>query len=177
MDFYNFRHHLPSMKYTLLIHFFTSNYLRQVYTMNMHSYILVADDDADDRFLIQNAFNEGEVLNPVRYVKDGVELLSYLQQEGTGNQLPGLIILDLNMPRKDGRQVLKEIKNHPYLCMIPVIVLTTSQAENDVCDSYKLGANCYIVKPSDYTRLIDVVKSIRDFWLGFVSLPKNALIV
>jgi two-component system response regulator len=145
----------------------------------MNPYILVADDDADDRFLLQNAFSEEKITNSVVYFKDGVELIDHLttkMMEENESQTPGLILLDLNMPRKDGRQVLKEIKNNPGLRFIPVLVFTTSEAEKDIEESYQLGANSYIVKPSDYTKLTDLIKAIRDFWLGSVTLPRKSMI-
>jgi len=145
----------------------------------MTPYILVADDDADDRFLLQSAFQEEKITNSIFYFKDGVELIDYLTNreeiEEIGFRLPGLILLDLNMPRKDGRQVLKELKNNPEFRFIPVLVFTTSEAEKDIEDSYQLGANSYLVKPSDYTKLTDMIKAIRDFWLGSVTLPRKSV--
>ncbi|MDJ1482056.1 response regulator [Cytophagaceae bacterium YF14B1] len=143
----------------------------------MNPYILVADDDADDRFLLQNAFQEEKIPNPVIYFRDGVELVDHLHKQQNDESLtPGLIILDLNMPRKDGRQALKEIKSNPEWRFIPVLVFTTSEAEKDIEESYQLGANSYIVKPSDYTKLTDLIRSIRDFWLGSVTLPRRSMI-
>ncbi len=141
----------------------------------MAPYILVADDDADDRFLLENAFQEERVTNSVVFFKDGVELIDHLNKKVTDEelQIPGLILLDLNMPRKDGRQVLREIKNNPRLRYIPVLVFTTSEAEKDIEESYQLGANSYIVKPNDYTKLTDLIRAIRDFWLGSVTLPQK----
>jgi CheY-like chemotaxis protein len=141
----------------------------------MAPYILVADDDADDRFLLENAFHEEKVTNSVVFFKDGVELIDHLNKKVTEDelQIPGLILLDLNMPRKDGRQVLREIKNNPRLRYIPVLVFTTSEAEKDIEESYQLGANSYIVKPNDYTKLTDLIRAIRDFWLGSVTLPQK----
>lgn len=145
----------------------------------MNPYILVADDDADDRFLLENAFKEEKITNAVLYFKDGVELIDHLTRKVTETEeeltIPGLILLDLNMPRKDGRQVLKEIKNNPRLRFIPVLVFTTSEAEKDIEESYQLGANSYIVKPNDYTKLTDLIKAIRDFWLGSVTLPHRSV--
>jgi two-component system, response regulator len=114
--------------------------------------ILVADDDEEDRMLIKDAMEESKLLNPLHFVVDGQEVMDYLLRKGKfvdaeKNPLPGLILLDLNMPKMDGRQVLKEIKNNPKLRTIPIIVLTTSKAEEDILKTYDLGVNSYITKP------------------------------
>jgi CheY-like chemotaxis protein len=138
--------------------------------------ILIADDDADDRLMIREAFEEGRLINPLRFVEDGEELLDYLCRRGsyepTGSApLPGLIILDLNMPRKDGREALREIKNHPDLKQIPVVVLTTSRAEEDIVRTYDLGVNSFITKPVSFLGLVETVKSLHNYWFEIVTAP------
>lgn len=137
---------------------------------------LVADDDADDRLLLSDAFEESELDAPVHSVADGEELLRYLRRaEGyehlKGAPLPAVILLDLNMPKKDGRAALKEIKEDPDLRLIPVVVLTTSKAEEDVVRSYGLGASSFITKPVNFEGLCDVVRVLRQYWLEMVALP------
>jgi CheY-like chemotaxis protein len=136
--------------------------------------LLVEDNPADVR-LTQEAFTEGKILNNLMVVKDGVEAMDYLRRRGTyaGAVRPDLILLDLNLPRKDGREVLAEIKADPALMRIPVVVLTTSRAETDVVKSYNLHANCYVVKPVDLGQFIDVIKAIDNFWLAAVTLPTD----
>lgn len=138
--------------------------------------ILMADDDEDDRRLTQEAFEEGRLINDVRYVEHGEELMDYLRKEGkyaapADAQRPGLILLDLNMPRKDGRTVLKEIKSDPDLRQIPVVVLTTSKADEDVYKSYDLGVNSYIVKPVTFEALVDILQTLEKYWFEIVELP------
>ena len=138
--------------------------------------ILMADDDEDDRRLTQEAFEEGRLINDVRYVEHGEELMDYLRKEGkyaspAEAQRPGLILLDLNMPRKDGRTVLKEIKSDPDLRQIPVVVLTTSKADEDVYKSYDLGVNSYIVKPVTFEALVDILQTLEKYWFEIVELP------
>ena len=140
--------------------------------------ILMADDDADDRRLTQEALEEGRLINEVQFVNDGVELLDYLRKEGKFAppavvHRPGLILLDLNMPRKDGRTVLKEIKNDPALRQIPVVVLTTSKADEDIYRSYDLGVNSYIVKPVTFEALVDILQTLENYWFAIVELPKE----
>jgi chemotaxis family two-component system response regulator Rcp1 len=134
--------------------------------------LLVEDNPADVR-LTREALREGKVRNALSVVEDGVEALAYLRQEGTYTNVPrpDMILLDLNLPRKDGREVLEEIKRDPDLRRIPVVVLTVSQAEQDIVRTYDLHANCYIVKPVDLDRFIDVVKAIDEFWFSIVKLP------
>lgn len=132
--------------------------------------ILLAEDDPDDRLFIRRAFKENDVRNNVHEVEDGVELLEYLR--GTGGR-PGLIILDLNMPRKSGREVLREIKTDPSLRSIPVVVLTTSNAESDVLYSYAHGANAYVTKPSSLSGLLETFKRFDAFWLRTATLPEE----
>ncbi len=138
--------------------------------------ILMADDDPDDRQLTKEAFEEGRLINDVRFVENGEELMDYLRRQGrfaapVEAPRPGLILLDLNMPRKDGRTVLKEIKNDPELRTIPVVVLTTSKADEDVYKSYDLGVNSYIVKPVTFEALVDIMQTLEKYWFEIVELP------
>jgi chemotaxis family two-component system response regulator Rcp1 len=136
--------------------------------------LLVEDNPGDVRLTIE-ALKEAKVLNQLTVVKDGIEALSLLRRQGQYARVarPDLILLDLNLPKKDGREVLSEIKADDNLKHIPVVILTTSQDEQDVLKSYNLYANCYITKPVDLDQFITVVKSIEDFWLGIVVLPKD----
>jgi len=138
--------------------------------------ILMADDDADDRRLTQEAFEEGRLINDVRFVENGEQLLEYLRKEGpyappADAPRPGLILLDLNMPRKDGRTVLKELKTDPELRQIPVVILTTSKADEDIYKSYDLGVNSYIVKPVTFEALVDILQTLEKYWFEIVELP------
>ena len=137
--------------------------------------ILPVEDNPGDVGLTLEALKEATVPNKLTIVKNGIEALSLLRRQGqhTHAARPDLILLDLNLPKKDGREVLAEIKADDNLKRIPVIILTTSENEQDVVKSYNLHANCYITKPLDLDRFIKVVKSIEDFWLGIVVLPKN----
>ncbi|HZI14015.1 MAG TPA: response regulator [Myxococcus sp.] len=134
--------------------------------------LLVEDNPGDVRLTIE-ALKEGKVHNSLSVARDGVEALAFLRRQGTFVRAarPDLILLDLNLPRKDGREVLAEIKEDPSLRRIPVVVLTTSKAEEDVLRTYDLHANCYIAKPVDLDQFISVVRSIDDFWLSVVRLP------
>lgn len=136
--------------------------------------ILMADDDADDRILTKEALEESRVLNELRFVEDGEELMDYLKKRGkyTDAPRPGLILLDLNMPRKDGREALKEIKADPELRRIPVVVMTTSKAEEDIFRSYDLGASSFITKPVTFDRLVELMKALGRYWVEFVELPE-----
>lgn len=136
--------------------------------------ILLVDDNPDDIELTMEALSETKLANRITAVEDGVEALAYLRKEGQYSNAvtPSLILLDLNMPRKDGREVLEEIKADPELRRIPVVILTTSQAEEDILRSYELHANCYISKPVDLKQFMKVVKTIDDFWFAIVSLPR-----
>lgn len=138
--------------------------------MNKQATILIADDDADDRFLLQSVFDECGMTNPTVYVKDGLELIEYIRHSNNG-YLVGLILLDLNMPRMDGREVLKILKSEPHLRKIPVVVLTTSKAEKDINDCYDLGANCYIAKPSSFDVFNDTITTLIKFWVKLTQLP------
>ncbi len=138
--------------------------------------ILVADDDPEDCLLIKEAFKEGLWVNGLRFVEDGEELMEYLRHQGkyqdpSCSPRPGIILLDLNMPRKDGREALAEIKTDPALKGIPVVVLTTSRDEEDISRSYHLGANSFIIKPVTFTGLVEAVKSLDKYWFEVVELP------
>jgi CheY-like chemotaxis protein len=137
--------------------------------------ILLVEDNPGDVRLTQEAFKEGKVNNNLYVVNDGIEAMAYLRQEGKYSKAsrPDVILLDLNLPKKDGREVLAEIKEDADLQRIPVVVLTTSQAEQDILKTYNLHANCYISKPVDLARFITVVKSIETFWLSVVKLPPS----
>lgn len=148
--------------------------------MNMRRHqpisILMADDDPDDRLMAREAFVECRVANPLHFVGDGEELMAYLRREGDFADedrfpMPGLVLLDLNMPRKDGREALREIKADPVLRGIPVVVLTTSKAEEDVIRSYDDGVNSFITKPVTFVALLDVVRALGKYWLEVVDLP------
>ncbi|RDU96383.1 response regulator [Trinickia dinghuensis] len=138
-------------------------------------HILLVEDSPTDVMLTQEAMEQYKVLNPLDIVEDGVDAMDYLKGRGkyAGQPAPrpGLIILDLNLPRMSGREVLYELKQDPDLRNIPVVVLTTSKSEEDVVKSYCLHANCYITKPVDFAKFIDVVRSINEFWFGVVTLP------
>jgi CheY-like chemotaxis protein len=138
--------------------------------------ILIADDDPDDRAMIKEAFEENLLLNELYFVEDGEELMNYLNRSGkysdvSAYPLPGLILLDLNMPKKDGREALEEIKNNSTLSHIPIIILTTSKTEEDIIKSYNLGVNCFITKPIKFVDLVQVTKTLGRFWLEIVTLP------
>ena len=142
--------------------------------------ILIADDDADDRMLIEDAFEESRLSNPLAFVEDGEQLLAYLRKEPpfehlAGAPMPGLIILDLNMPKMDGRTALSHLKADPELQRIPVIVLTTSQAEEDILKTYGLGVSSFISKPVTFDGLVEVVKVIGQYWIQIVALPPSEL--
>jgi len=138
--------------------------------------ILMADDDADDRMLTRDALEESRVLNELRFVEDGEELMEYLTRKGKYADIkdsprPGLILLDLNMPKKDGREALKEIKSDPNLRRIPVVIMTTSKAEEDVFRSYDFGASSFITKPVTFDRLVELMRTLGEYWVEFVELP------
>lgn len=138
--------------------------------------ILMADDDADDRMLTRDALEESRVLNELRFVEDGEELMDYLTRKGkyanaADSPRPGLILLDLNMPKKDGREALKEIKSDPNLRRIPVVIMTTSKAEEDVFRSYDFGASSFITKPVTFDRLVELMRTLGEYWVEFVELP------
>ena len=138
--------------------------------------ILVADDDADDRLMIEDALRENRLSNDLRFVKDGEELLDYLNRKGnysdpSSSPRPGLVLLDLNMPKKDGREALKEIKSTQELRGIPVVILTTSKAEEDIYRTYNLGVNSFITKPVTFDALVAVLRDFGRYWLQIVELP------
>ncbi len=137
--------------------------------------ILLVEDNPGDVRLTQEAFRQNKIRNKLIVVNDGEQALAYLRREGPYANMarPGLILLDLNLPRVDGREVLAQIKSDPELRHIPVVILTTSQAEEDIVKSYDLHANCYITKPVDLERFMQVVKEVEHFWLSVVNLPKE----
>ncbi len=137
--------------------------------------IRLVEDNLGDARLTREALKEGKVYNNLHWVKDGVEALDFLHQRGKhkGAPRPDIILLDLNLPKKDGREVLEEIKADKKLMRIPVVILTTSKAEEDVLRTYALHANCYVTKPVDLEQFIKVVKSIDNFWLAVVTLPNG----
>ena len=135
--------------------------------------ILLVEDNPGDARLTREAMREGKILNRLHHVPDGVEALAFLRHEGEfcDVPVPDIILLDLNMPRKDGREVLAEIKEDSRLKLIPVVVLTASEAEEDIIESYELHANCYIAKPVNLERFTEIVRVIENFWLSIVTLP------
>lgn len=138
--------------------------------------ILMAEDDADDRLLAKDAIAESQLDGDLHFVENGEELLDYLLQRGKYSEAgkaprPGLILLDLNMPRKDGREALREIKADPVLCRFPVVVLTTSRADTDIEKIYELGANSFIAKPVRYDALVNVMRVLGLYWFQTVELP------
>ena len=137
--------------------------------------ILLIEDNPGDVRLTKEALKDGKVLNSLHVANDGVEAMAFLRREGkyVNATRPDLILLDLNLPKKDGREVLAEIKNDHDLRRIPVVILTVSKAEEDIIKTYDLHANCYITKPLDLDRFIEVVRAIEDFWLAIVKLPPN----
>ncbi|HEY3401802.1 MAG TPA: response regulator [Ohtaekwangia sp.] len=139
------------------------------------TFILVAEDDADDRFLLQTAFEEKGFTERLEFVENGIELITYLHdikdKKSVMETFPGFILLDLNMPRKGGREALEEIKKDPVFKTIPVIVYTTTRSEMEIRRCYELGANTYIVKPSRFESLLQVVEDIRGYWFGTASIP------
>ncbi len=139
--------------------------------------ILVDDDDEDDLLLIQDAFDEHKVPNPIVFVQDGEDLMDYLYRRGSyedlrGQPFPGVVLLDLNMPKKDGRAALREMKADENLRCIPVIVLTTSMAQEDITQTYASGVSSFITKPVTFDGLCDVVKALRHYWFNIVALPR-----
>ena len=139
--------------------------------------ILMADDDDDDRKLTKEALQDGRLVNQLCFVEDGQDLLDYLRHEGKyaaqKPARPGLILLDLNMPKKDGRTALLEIKEDPALRQIPVVILTTSKADEDIYRSYDLGVNSYIVKPVTFEALVDILQTLEKYWFEIVELPPD----
>lgn len=138
--------------------------------MNRNASILICDDDEDDLYLVKSVFNDTKFSNQIVYLKNGVELLEHLQNHKNETSI-GLILLDLNMPKMDGREALKMIKSNPEFRRIPVIILTTSNSPQDIYQCYELGANCFITKPSSYEGLNDAIKTLSKFWLELSYLP------
>lgn len=136
-------------------------------------HILLVEDSPTDVMMTREALEYYKVLNPLHVAEDGVQAMEYLRREGRYRDAPrpGLIILDLNLPRKSGREVLQELKADAELMTIPVVVLTTSKSEEDVARTYGLHANCYVTKPVDFAKFVDVVRTISEFWFGVVTLP------
>ena len=136
----------------------------------------MADDDPDDQILLQEALKENNIPNSVCFVENGEELLDFLHKRGKFEGVefsPGLILLDLNMPKMDGRQALKLLKADPLLKKIPIVVLTTSRADSDILECYDLGVNSFISKPVNFAELVDVTREISNYWLGTVTLPES----
>jgi len=141
--------------------------------------ILMADDDPDDRQMTKEAFQESMLVNDLRFVEDGEELLDYLNRRGKfvdpeSSPRPGLILLDLNMPKKDGREALQEMKADPRFARIRVVIMTTSKAEADIARTYALSASSYITKPVTFDGLLDVVRTLGKYWLEIVELPDSS---
>jgi len=143
--------------------------------INKHDILLVEDNPGDARLTIE-AFKEGEMNNNLHVIEDGVEAIAFLRREGkyTAAPRPDLILLDLNLPKKDGREVLAELKDDPELRSIPVVILSTSNAERDINNTYDYHANCYITKPVDFEQFVRVVKSIENFWVSIAQLPQSS---
>ena len=140
--------------------------------------IHMCDDDPDDQLLVSDALEEARLGNPIDFTNNGKELLQYLNREGAFSHLvdeplPGIILLDLNMPVMDGREVLSKIKQHEKFRSIPIIVLTTSKAEADIARTYDMGVNSFIMKPVSFDSLVDMIKSVTDYWFHLVSLPQK----
>jgi CheY-like chemotaxis protein len=138
--------------------------------------ILMAEDDPDDRLMVKEALAEARIINAIEFVNDGEELLDYLKRRGEfsylkGEPYPGLILLDLNMPRKDGRDALMEIKSDTRLKHIPVVALTTTRSEEDITNLYACGINSYIIKPITFDALVEVMKALTSYWFEIVELP------
>ena len=141
--------------------------------------IIIAEDDPDDRLLLKDAFDESRVSNPLVFVNDGEELMDYLHRRGSYENLPedvlpGIILLDLNMPKKDGPTALKEIKDSKAFQHIPVVILTTSKADEDIVRTYGLGGSSFITKPVTFEGLCDVVKTLKHYWFEIVALPPSS---
>ncbi len=138
--------------------------------------ILLVEDNPGDIELTQEAFAESKICNRIFVVHDGVEAIDFLKRRGAFSDAvrPDVVLLDLNMPRMDGKEVLEVVKNDPDLKLIPIVILTSSEAEKDIVKSYRLHANCYINKPVDLERFLEVVRAVEDFWLSVVKLPNRA---
>ena len=138
-------------------------------------HILLVDDNEGDILLTKEALDDARIVNKISIAYDGVEAIRFLRKRSKSPDMPDLILLDINLPKMDGTEVLSTIKNDPELKRIPVIMLTTSSAEKDILASYNNYANCYITKPVDLDRFMDVVRTIEDFWISIVKLPKTVL--
>jgi CheY-like chemotaxis protein len=141
--------------------------------------VLMADDDADDRMFARKAWDKSRISNELRFVVDGEELMDYLHRRGNYTDpkdapRPGLILLDLNMPKKDGREALAEIKTDPELKQIPIVVLTTSKAEEDILRTYDLGVNSFITKPVTFDSLVETIRTLGEYWFSIVRLPGSS---
>ena len=141
-----------------------------------HVTILCAEDDPEDRMLIEDAMEDSRLVNDLHFVEDGEQLMDYLYRRGNYNELsnaplPGLILLDLNMPKKDGREALEEIKADPDLRRIPIVVLTTSKAEEDILRTYDLGVSGFVVKPVTFETLVTIMKTVSKYWFEIVEPP------
>jgi two-component system response regulator len=143
--------------------------------MHKQPNILIAEDDVDDRFMLKEAFEEIGAGQTLSFVEDGMELMDYLLRREKyltrKNHLPSLILLDLNMPKKDGREAIHEIKNHQDLWHIPIVIFTTSKSQEDLQQAYKLGASCFIVKPVRFEGLLEIIRTFKKFWFEVASLP------
>lgn len=135
--------------------------------------ILLVEDSPTDVMIMREALEYNKIMNPLSVVEDGIAAMQYLKREGpyASAPRPGLIILDLNLPRKNGREVLHEVKGDPALCDIPIVILTTSKSEEDVARSYNLRANCYITKPVDFAKFMEAMRTLSEFWFSVVTLP------
>ncbi len=145
-----------------------------------HITILIADDDADDRLLMKRLLKQSRLYNDLRFVEDGEELLDYLHQRGPYSAAgaaprPGLILLDLNMPKISGREALAEIKTDPNLRTIPIVVLTTSKAQQEIYRSYDLGANSFITKPVNFEAMVEIMRAVTSYWFSIVELPPDTI--
>lgn len=148
---------------------------------NKHIPLLIAEDDPDDREMMIDAFKENSLQNDLHFMDDGEELMNYLLRKGKYSDekkypAPGLVLLDLNMPKKDGREALKEIRLHHYLRRIPVIVLTTSKAEEDIIETYDWGVAGFITKPTSFTEWVKVINILSQYWFSIVKLPSQKYI-
>ncbi len=142
--------------------------------------ILIADDDSDDRLLMKRLLKQSRLYNDLRFVEDGEELLDYLHQRGPYSAAgaaprPGLILLDLNMPKISGREALAEIKTDPNLRTIPIVVLTTSKAQQEIYRSYDLGANSFITKPVNFEAMVEIIRAVTSYWFSIVELPPDTI--
>lgn len=135
--------------------------------------ILIVDDDEESHFILQMALSKNEIVNPIVFLKDGIQLMDYLKEMVNKKwDFPAFILLDLNMPRMDGKEVIRRMKSHPNFCCIPIIVLSVTNSEKEIQECYRLGANCYIVKPDSFDQMVSVSERFYRFWLTTVTLPE-----